>query len=251
MSMEAKIRVPNFKNVLKVLKGIGEEAILVFDEDGLSVRMVDGEKTKMVRVRISEDGFTTYVCDRHYEMAVVLVRLDDIVKALTTKDELRFRIVDHDDGTMRFSLLANGMERGIKLLNLRLMEGHRAPPWPTFDYVFSAIVPSDEVRSFLKAASISNDFRVEVEPDSSGNGMCWSIADEREPLSWKPTDCKVSSNSHAISLYSVENISKAVAATVGKQELSIRGGTDIPIEFSWSPHEGISMATLVAHRGTS
>ena len=251
MSMEAKIRVPNFKNVLKVLKGIGEEAILVFDEDGLSVRMVDGEKTKMVRVRISEDGFNTYVCDRHYEMAVVLVRLDDIVKALTTKDELRFRIVDLDDGTMRFSLLANGMERGIKLLNLRLMEGHRAPPWPTFDYVFSAIVPSDEVRSFLKAASISNDFRVEVEPDSSGNGMCWSIADEREPLSWKPTDCKVSSNSHAISLYSVENISKAVAATVGKQELSIRGGTDIPIEFSWSPHEGISMATLVAHRGTS
>ena len=49
MSMEGKIRVPNFKNVLKILKGIGEEAILVFDEDGLSVRMVDGEKTKMVQ----------------------------------------------------------------------------------------------------------------------------------------------------------------------------------------------------------
>ena len=43
MSMEGKIRVPNFKNVLKILKGIGEEAILVFDEDGLSVRMVDGK----------------------------------------------------------------------------------------------------------------------------------------------------------------------------------------------------------------
>ena len=53
--------------------------------------------------------------------------MDDIVKALTAKDDLRLRITDHEDGTFRFALLSNGMERGIKLLNMRLMEGQRAP----------------------------------------------------------------------------------------------------------------------------
>jgi len=246
--MEARIKVPAFKNVLKVMKSIREEAIMVFDEDGMVVRMVDEERARMIQVRVSPDGFSDYTCDRRYEMAVVLVRMDDIAKALTAKDDLRMRVIDQEDGTFRFALLSNGMERGIKLLNMRLMEGQRAPPWPAFDFAFNATVPASEVRAFVKAAAVASDFAITVEPDASGNGVTWSINDEREPLVWKPTDCTVDSDGHATSLYNVDKVSSIIGATVGKQDLRIRGGNDTPVEFSWIPHEGISMTALVAHR---
>jgi len=247
--MEARIKVPAFKNVLKIMKSMREEAIMVFDTDGLLIRMVDEERARMVQIRIdSDDGFSDYTCDRRYEMAVVLVRMDDIAKALTAKDDLRLRVIDQDDGTFRFALLSNGMERGIKLLNMRLMEGQRAPPWPSFDYAFNATVPAAEVRAFVKAAAVASDFRITVEPDATGNGVTWSIPDDREPLVWRPTDCTVDSDGHAVSLYNVDKVSSIIGSTVGKQELRIRGGNDTPVEFSWTPHEGISMTALVAHR---
>lgn len=247
--MDAKIKVPAFKNVLKLMKAIREEAIIVFDEDGMSVRMVDENRVRMIQVRIDSDGFSEYDCDGRYEMAVVLVRMDDIVKALTAKDDLRLRIIDNDDGTFRFALLSNGMERGIKLLNMRLMEGQRAPPWPDFDYVFSATIPADGARSFLKAATVANDFQISVEPDASGNGITWAIRDDREPLVWRPQDPTVSSPERALSLYSVEAVASLVGASVGKQDLRLRGGNDTPVEISWIPHDGIAMAALVANRG--
>lgn len=247
--MDARIKVPAFKNVLKILKAIREEAIIVFDSDGMSVRMVDSDRVRMIQVRIDADGFAEYDCDGRYEMGVVLVRMDDIVKALTAKDELRLRIVDHEDGTFRFALLSNGMERGIKLLNMRLLEGQRAPPWPDFDYVFSATIPADGARSFLKAAAISNDFQISVEPDASGNGITWSIRDDREPLVWRPDVSEVNSSENAVSLYAVDAVSSLVSASVGKQDLRLRGGNDTPVEISWIPHDGIAMAALIANRG--
>jgi len=249
MPLDARIKVPSFKNVLKIMKSIREEAIVVFDTEGMLVRMVDEDRARMIQVRIdAEGGFSEFSCDRRYEMAVVLVRMDDIVKALTAKDDLRLRVVDQDDGTFRFALLSNGMERGIKLLNMRLMEGQRAPPWPAFDFAFTATVPAAEVRSFVKAAAVATDFSITVEPDATGNGVTWSISDEREPLVWRPTDCEVDSEGHATSLYNVDKVSSIIAATVGKQQLSIRGGNDTPVEFSWNPHDGISMTALIAHR---
>ena len=249
MAMDARIKVPAFKNVLKVLKAVREEAIITFDSEGMSVRMVDADRARMIQVRISEDGFNEYECNGRYELAVALVRMDDIVKALTAKDDLRLRITDNEDGTFRFALLSNGMERGIKLLNMRLMEGQRAPAWPNFDYVFDATIAADGARSFLKAAKVANDFIITTDSDNSGNGISWAIRDDREPLVWRPIEAVVNSPTEAVSAYSVEAVASLVGSTVGKQEIRLRGGNDTPVEISWNPHDGIAMAALIANRG--
>ena len=177
--------------------------------------------------------------------------MDDIIKALTAKDDLRLRITDQEDGTFRFALLSNGMERGIKLLNMRLMEGQRAPEWPNFDYVFDATLPADGARSFLKAAKVANDFLITTESDASGNGISWAIRDDREPLVWRPQDVIVNSPNDAVSAYSVEAVNSLVSATVGKQEIRLRGGNDTPVEISWNPHDGIAMAALMNSKPTN
>ena len=44
MGLEAKIKVPAFKNVLKILKAVREEAIIQFNSEGMTVRMVDADE---------------------------------------------------------------------------------------------------------------------------------------------------------------------------------------------------------------
>ena len=58
----------------------------------MTVRMVDADRARMIQVRIDPSGFSEYDCDSNYELAVVLVRMDDIVKALTAKDDLRHSV---------------------------------------------------------------------------------------------------------------------------------------------------------------
>ena len=42
MSLNATLRVPLAKNILRGFEAINEEGILCFDESGLSVMLVDG-----------------------------------------------------------------------------------------------------------------------------------------------------------------------------------------------------------------
>ena len=56
MGLEAKIKVPAFKNVLKILKAVREEAIIQFRPDGMTVRMVDADRARMIQVRIDPVG---------------------------------------------------------------------------------------------------------------------------------------------------------------------------------------------------
>lgn len=238
MPMQAQIRVPNFKTILKIMESFGEEAVLQFTPEGMSVSMVDIQRVRMVQLHIHADGFEEYECDCDYELGVVLIRMKDIVKTLVVKDELRLEIVDGNP--IRFSLLANGMERGIKLLNLRTLA--RAPDWPIFSFTYSATVPAIEARSFVKAASESLNFDVVTE----GSSMTWRIDNELEPLEWTPTESLVKANEHAVTTYGVEEVKAAICGT-SREKLSIRGGTDIPIEFSWEPYDGVSVSSLVAH----
>ena len=54
MSLTATLRVPLAKNILRGLEAINEEGILCFDEAGLSIMLVDGNRFKMLRVRSEE-----------------------------------------------------------------------------------------------------------------------------------------------------------------------------------------------------
>ena len=49
MSLNATLRVPLAKNILRGFEAINEEGILCFDESGLSVMLVDGNHYKMLR----------------------------------------------------------------------------------------------------------------------------------------------------------------------------------------------------------
>ena len=122
MSLNATLRVPLAKNILRGFEAINEEGILCFDEAGLSVMLVDGNRYKMLRVIVPADSFQSYEWNftEPQEVGVIFARMGAIIKTLTAKDELTLALDQHDEN-LRFRLLANGISQTVKLLRLDLM----------------------------------------------------------------------------------------------------------------------------------
>jgi len=83
--LEATIKVPLMKNLLKGLQAISEDCILDFNDTGLTVHIVDSLRAKMLRLRVNPEGFETYECDAEHRLAVQLSKIKDITKSLTAK----------------------------------------------------------------------------------------------------------------------------------------------------------------------
>ena len=129
--LEAQIRIPTMKNILKGLEAIGEEVILNFTPTGLSATIIDNSHIKLFHMTIATDAFEKYSCTADVSYGVVIARMKDITKALTTKDELKIT-GDADN----LALFANGIRRNIKLLNRQLMS--KPPSIPHFNYTYDA-----------------------------------------------------------------------------------------------------------------
>ena len=86
--LEATMAVGPLKTILKGLQAIGEESILEFGPEGLIIRLVDTNRIKVLQVSAEADAFNSYKCDDNYRLGVMLSRLKDITKSLTTKDTI-------------------------------------------------------------------------------------------------------------------------------------------------------------------
>ena len=234
--LEATMAVGPLKTILKGLQAIGEESILEFGPEGLIIRLVDTNRIKVLQVSAEADAFNSYKCDDNYRLGVMLSRLKDITKSLTTKDTITMTY--HDS---KFTLAAKDMERTIKLLRLELLYELKA--MPTYEYTFNTeIESSKEIRDYLKTLDKIPVFQISLDDDS----MTWQTLEKEEQITWKP-ELDLQTEEEFSLLFTTQHMTDIVAAT-SKETIKVRGGDEIPLEFQWTPHEGIQMTGLIAPR---
>jgi len=237
--LEPTIKVPLMKNLLKGLQAVSEDCILDFNEDGLTVHVVDSLRAKMLRLRVNPEGFESYNCNEQHRLAVQLSKVKDITKSLTAQDQLQLR---YDEG--RFSLVANDMERVIRLKRVELV--FDLPNMPSFDFEFNTqIENSKEVRDYLKTLDKIPVFRVSIEEEI----MLWRTLDRDEQITWSPNlELECDEEFESNQLFTTNQVLDLLAAT-NKEALNMRGGEDgCPMEFSWTPIAGVEFTGLVAPR---
>ena len=234
--LQAKIRVPLAKNILRAMEAINEEGILVWDSDGLSTMLVDGNRYKMLRILAPSDAFLSYsfVGIDPIKVGVIFSRMGQIIKTLTAKDELVFTY-END----RFYLQANGIEQNIKLLRLYLM--HQVDAWPHINHTYDATIPGKAANDFIRTSGKNLTFIIK---EKSGD-IQWNTGSGDEAISWVPIDQTIT-GAIGESQFTTEEV-KSVLTAAPKDDLVLRGGDDTPIEFQWTV-ENISMTALVAPR---
>ena len=237
--LEATIKVPLMKNILKGLQSVSEDCILDFNTNGLTVHVVDSIRAKMLRLRVSPEGFETYECDERHRLAVQLSKVKDITKSLTASDQLK---LEFSEG--QFSLVANDMKRVVRLKRLELV--FDLPQMPSFDYEFNTTIEkSKEVRDYLKTLDKIPVFQVQIEDKN----MIWRTLDRDELITWTPNlelECDEEFNN--IQLFTTNQVLDLISATTKEPLLLRGGGSSCPMEFSWTPTNGVEYTGLVAPR---
>ena len=237
--LEATIKVPLMKNILKGLQSVSEDCILDFNTNGLTVHTVDSIRAKMLRLRVSPEGFETYDCDERHRLAVQLSKVKDITKSLTASDQLK---LEFSEG--QFSLVANDMKRVVRLKRLELV--FDLPQMPSFDYEFNTTIESSkEVRDYLKTLDKIPVFQVQVEEEK----MIWRTLDRDEQITWTPNlELECEEEFENLQLFTTNQVLDLISAT-NKESLLLRGGdASCPMEFSWTPTTGVEYTGLVAPR---
>ena len=179
MKLSAKIPVTTMKNVISILEKVSEEAIFTFNSQGLRVKTVSANRFKLVDLWVKDTAFKNYDCEEEIKLGIVVDRIKDITKTLTAKDELT--ITYEND---KFSLVANGIRRVIKLLRLEYM--NEVKDLPDFEYTFSLETSSKEVRDFLKTLGKTVAFDSIIRQEGTGMEIIWRSKNDEEPVEWNP-----------------------------------------------------------------
>jgi DNA polymerase III sliding clamp (beta) subunit (PCNA family) len=239
MSLTATLRVPLAKNILRGLEAINEEGILCFDEAGLSIMLVDGNRFKMLRVIAPAESFQTY--DWQFSEPQEVGVMGAIIKTLTAKDELTLAL-DKPNENLRFRLLANGISQTVKLLRLDLM--NRINAWPQRDWEYQTTIPGKNVKDFLRTVEKTVSFTLSAEKESDDSNIVFQSNSQDEPVIWKhPVEL---SGQVGPTLFTTTEVASSLTA-VGKNDIDIRGAAQAPVEFDWNI-EGCQFTALIANR---
>ncbi|MBK65244.1 MAG: hypothetical protein CMB47_06985 [Euryarchaeota archaeon] len=240
MGVNFEIESSLIKEVVKAVSNFNEEAIFIFDSDGLFVRLSDLNRFKILELSIKSDDFLTYSCESPVELGVIIERIWDVTKTLKNKDILNF---SYEKGSDVIVLRANGLTRQIKLIDSKLLS--RVPSL-IVSYDYTATIVAKQIKDFLKACGKSLMFNVSIE-----NGMLNFNCDtegglielnlDGEECSLSPIDY-VGENTYTIS--EVNN-----ALSTAKNYLAVKGGSEGIIQFSWDVSQNSNSKAFVARRG--
>jgi hypothetical protein len=249
--LKAKISVPTIKNIISILEKISEEAIFTFDEKGLMIRTVCASHFKMVDLWVKPDAFKEYECQEEVKVGVVIDRIKDITKTLVAKDEL---VISYENE--KLALIANGINRAIKLLRLEYMT--EIQTLPDFHYTYSLQTSSKEIRDFLKTTGKTVAFDSIIRKEAGLMAILWRSKNDDEPIEWCPDLTAVDDDEELIRIatfgdlssttYTTEEVLAAIGGTQRTQPLTLQGGQDIPMRFDWEPYEGVRVISMVANR---
>jgi hypothetical protein len=220
MGVNFEIESSLIKEVVKAVSNFNEEAIFIFDSDGLFVRLSDLNRFKILELSIKSDDFLTYSCESPVELGVIIERIWDVTKTLKNKDVLNF---SYEKGSDVIVLRANGLTRQI-----------------------TATIVAKQIKDFLKACGKSLMFNVSIE-----NGMLNFNCDTEGgliELNLDGGECSLSPIDYVgENTYTISEVNNALSTA--KNYLAVKGGSEGIIQFSWDVSQNSNSKAFVARRG--
>ena len=228
------------KEIVKAVSNFNEEAIFIFDSDGLFIRLSDLNRFKILEFSINSEDFENYVCDSPVELGIIIDRIWEVTKTLKNKDYLIFSYEDDSDIII---LKANGLSRQIKLIDAKLLS--RVPSL-VVSYDYSANIQGKQIKDFLKACGKSLMFNVSIK-DEFLNLNCGTEGGLIE-LNLNAEDCNLNPiNYEGENTYTISEVNSAISTC--KDSVNVTGGSEGIIQFSWDVGTYSNTKVFVAKRG--
>ena len=170
INMSAKIA----KTFVKAVEKLNEESLLIFDSEGLKTKIVDNENATLLDIKIPKSSANEFSFNgaSATEVGVVIERVKDLTKTLTTKDSI---IMNYElENPTWLIMSANGVERKVRLLDASHMKRVKTP---STEHHWSASLPMKEIKAFVKSLGTTSSFEIKVNDDGM---LLYSETDDGE-----------------------------------------------------------------------
>jgi len=240
MGLYFEIESSLIKEIVKAVSSFNEEAIFIFDSDGLFIRLSDLNRFKILEMSVKSEDYITYNCDSPVELGIIIERIWDVTKTLKNKDIISF---NYEVGSDVIILKANGLTRQIKLIDAKLLS--RVPSL-IVSHDYTATLMSKQIKDFLKACGKSLMFNVSIK-DGYLNLNCDTEGGLIE-LNLDGKDCSLNPlNYVGENTYTIAETNNALSTA--KDYLSLKGGSEGIIQFGWDVSQNSNSKAFVAKRG--
>ena len=244
-ALHATVLAGPFKDIIKGLEALNEQAVFEFDSTGMTVKCLDNDYTSVLRVKANEVLFSEYqfnASESPLKLGIVLERLKDITKTLTTKDILSLEYDSQSPQTL--TIAANAIRRTVRLVKLDLIKQVAKLPEPDDGFKFSGNVATKGLKDFVRTIPATvQDFKV----IAGTNKLYLRAMHGEEPIEWNPEPSDWVSEEDAVVSFTVANV-KALLHAAKKSDATIMGGQDLPLRINWTQTEGLEFAGVVAPR---
>jgi len=240
MGVYLEVNSKLIKEIVKAVSNVNEEAIFIFDNDGLFIRLSDLNRFKILEMTINSEDFESYTCDKPIELGIIIERIWDVTKTLKNNDTL---IISYEDGSDVIVLKANNLSRQIKLIDTKLLS--RVPSL-IVSYDYFATINSKQVKDFLKACGKSLMFDVIIDEygltlSCKTEGGLIEMKSDAKECSLQPIDY-LGKNT-----YTISEVNKVISTS--KDLMEIKGSSEGILQFRWSVNNYSNTTALIAKRG--
>ena len=228
--MKMELSAKTAKAFVKAIENLTEICLIVFDEDGVRTRIVNGEHTALLDVRIPKESAEVFDYDEQnpVEIGVLIADIKDMTKSLVVKDTLT---IQYNTGDPTWLILeANGVHKKVRCKNASLIKRHKIPPT---DHKWSANLPWKQVKAFLTSCAKASSFEVLVNADKIS--LIAKTDDESLTLDLDSDDIELHLEGESLITHiTPAHFISLMSTTSAKTVFSVKGSVASVVETEWA-----------------
>ncbi len=241
--MKMELSAKTAKAFVKAVENLTEMCLIVFDEEGVRTRIVNGEHTALLDVRIPKSSAEVFEYDEAnpVEIGVLIADIKDMTKSLVVKDTLT---IQYNTGDPTWLILeANGVHKKVRCKNASLIKRHKAPPT---DHKWSANLPWKQVKAFLTSCAKATSFEVLVNTDKIS--LISKTDDESLTLDLDANDIDLHIDGESLITHiTPAHFISLMSTTSAKTVFTVKGNAASVVETEWT-ESGLRLRGWIAPR---
>ncbi|EGR29791.1 proliferating cell nuclear antigen, putative [Ichthyophthirius multifiliis] len=157
-----------FKKIVDSIKDLVKQVNIDANPNGLSMQAMDSAHVALVSLKLNENGFKDYRCDRPLTLGLSIENLSKILKCAGGDDIITLQTDEEEPSTLRF-LFENPQATKISEFSLNLLSlDSEALGIPETEYSSTIEMPSSEFSRICKElSSISETVEIETSKETA------------------------------------------------------------------------------------
>ncbi len=226
------------KTAIASLRALSDDAVLIFNESGLTSKVVDSAHVCLLELSIPTKTFVSHTIPVQTEIAVPLDNLESALKIAGKKDNIKLALTDENT---YLTIEVGDIVKSVRLLDSLLVKN---PPSPIIPFDLSYTLDADALKKAITASKTVGDV-ITLHYDGSTTTIKVDSNMERVEALLETSNPTITSKVSITSLYTVKYLVQMVKK-VGS-ELVISWGDNKPLKM-FSDDGFLTLSWLLAPR---